>query len=53
MSDGASPGYVQTVLGRIPPEDLGITLLQAIGRRFTRWSPRAMTEDIVAEMLGR
>ena len=26
MSDGASPGYVQTVLGRIPPEDLGITL---------------------------
>ena len=29
------------------------TILQAIGRRFTRWSPRAMTEGVVAEMLGR
>ena len=26
MLGNASSGYVQTVLGRIPPEDLGITL---------------------------
>ena len=28
-------------------------ILRSIGRRFTRWSPRAGTEGVVAEVLGR
>lgn len=49
-ADGGEARFVKTDVSSAAETD---TILQAIGRRFTRWSPRAMTEGVIAEMLGR